>query len=349
MPTALEYGVESVFDLVTLSYRIDVTVRGKELQMLCPNPAHNDTNPSCSVNSLTGLWHCFSCGAGGDIADLGSMVLGKPVEELAADLRPTTPQAMHAAVVRRLARLDAPRSSKTRKKAVLPEYEPSDTTDYDFRELRARLFEQSTLDRYGVRYVVEDALKNKNGEPFTIRRSIALPIRSTQGALEAWCYRRTNESPGWQPRYLYSGDTEISNLWFGVDLHHRSDHVSIVEGALDSMWLDQNGFPALGLLGSNMGDRKIRWLQQFKSITLVPDLDSSGVGWVKRIGEMLGTRMPVYVARYGPWMMKKTPEPDGSYRLAADPEELIPFDLELMHSRRLTWTRWANAHLSQIA
>lgn len=31
---------------------------------LCP--FHTDSQPSCSVDWDTGLWHCFSCGAGGD-------------------------------------------------------------------------------------------------------------------------------------------------------------------------------------------------------------------------------------------------------------------------------------------
>lgn len=36
---------------------------GIERQFLCP--VHNDHNPSASVNSFTGLWFCYSCGARG--------------------------------------------------------------------------------------------------------------------------------------------------------------------------------------------------------------------------------------------------------------------------------------------
>jgi hypothetical protein len=37
----------------------------------CPNPAHTDEHPSCSVRGPhPELWHCQACGAGGSIYDL---------------------------------------------------------------------------------------------------------------------------------------------------------------------------------------------------------------------------------------------------------------------------------------
>ena len=45
----------------------------------CPNPAHPDRNPSCSVRGKRPeLWKCHACGAAGSIYDLASLVLGGP-------------------------------------------------------------------------------------------------------------------------------------------------------------------------------------------------------------------------------------------------------------------------------
>jgi hypothetical protein len=45
----------------------------------CPNPAHEDTTPSCHVGRSAGEgWWCHGCGAGGAIYDLASVLLGGP-------------------------------------------------------------------------------------------------------------------------------------------------------------------------------------------------------------------------------------------------------------------------------
>ena len=49
-------------------------VRGKligdELFFLCPNPEHDDHDPSCSVNLKTGIFYCFGCGFKGNLKKL---------------------------------------------------------------------------------------------------------------------------------------------------------------------------------------------------------------------------------------------------------------------------------------
>ncbi len=40
---------------------------GKDYQILCINPEHDDSNPSMRVDKVTGVFHCFSCGYKGNI------------------------------------------------------------------------------------------------------------------------------------------------------------------------------------------------------------------------------------------------------------------------------------------
>lgn len=43
-------------------YSISYQPSGRDYLIKCLNPDHNDSNPSCRVDKITGVTHCFSCG-----------------------------------------------------------------------------------------------------------------------------------------------------------------------------------------------------------------------------------------------------------------------------------------------
>ncbi|MCL2826237.1 MAG: DNA primase [Eggerthellaceae bacterium] len=45
--------------------RVPVRQQGRDFWCCCP--IHEDKNPSCKIDPATQLWHCFGCGAGGDV------------------------------------------------------------------------------------------------------------------------------------------------------------------------------------------------------------------------------------------------------------------------------------------
>ena len=47
--------------------QIKVKEAGRDYQILCINPEHDDGNPSMRVDKVTGVYHCFSCGYKGNI------------------------------------------------------------------------------------------------------------------------------------------------------------------------------------------------------------------------------------------------------------------------------------------
>ena len=53
----------SVVDVV--GARVKLTKKGREYQGLCP--FHHEKTPSFTVNETKGFYHCFGCGAHGDI------------------------------------------------------------------------------------------------------------------------------------------------------------------------------------------------------------------------------------------------------------------------------------------
>lgn len=329
MPKAAEYGVENIQDFLESVLGLQGEARGEgakaEYKIFCPDPNHQERHPSTDVNLSTGYWNCFSCGIGGDLVELAVKVSGDDRASVLEMMRPNSEDAIKVRITNRLRTLQETHFGKRKKKIKLPgPYEPGPHS-----YLRNRGFKQATIKRWGVRYVHDEQLKGKNGT-FTIQHSIAIPIRDRYGNLLAWCYRATPDSPTWQQqnaRYIYS-DVEVSELWYGVQHHYGADEVAIVEGALDTMWLDQANIPALGLLGSAMGDAKILELQRYKRIYLMADRDDAGIKWVSRVGATIGHRMPVQICRYP------------SYTSATDPQELPPVDLELMLAKSVPWASW---------
>lgn len=325
MPKAGELGVEDVRAVAEGLFNLDGKAEGDEYRFLCPNPQHPDSNPSCSVNLTSGYWNCFVCGVGGDLAALGALVLGKTRDEVVDLLKPANIEGMVHIIRNKLAAINQRSKRPTPPPPLGGPYNPGPLT-----ALRERGFEPDVLSKWDIQFCEEQELIGQKG-PFTLRSAIAIPIKDETGRLMAWCYRRTDSSPHWQPRYLY--DREVSHLWFGVDQHPGGD-VCIVEGALDTVWLDQHGIPGLGLLGAGMAggkrslQNKVSRLQRYKSIILIGDRDAGGEAWVRLIGNALGERMPVWVAMYSSWMYGK------------DPQELPGLDLELMIVRAKPWSRW---------
>lgn len=339
MPSAIDYGVDDVKAVVEDIFHLEVTERGPELDMLCPDPKHVDSRPSCAVNVGTGYWNCFSCGAGGDLVALGALVLGLPRPEVERMLKPRTPDAMMSALRRKLARAATnAKPPKGKRKVDLPDH-PDRLRKRQATPLLERWFTPATFERWDLRWVDKVTLLGNKGE-FTLESVIAMPVKNAKGKIEAWCYMATPDSLSWQPKYLYTPGVELSELWYGVDLHGSARDIAIVEGGLDTQWIDQCGYPALGLLGSRMGDIKVRWLGQYNSVTLLPDRDAAGLIWSRRVGDALCTRMPVYIGQYSPWMMKKRLEKDGTRLRASDPEDLFPVDVEVMMARRVPYLRW---------
>ena len=47
--------------------RIDFKVSGQDYVVKCLNPDHEDNNPSMRIDSITGIFNCFSCGFKGNL------------------------------------------------------------------------------------------------------------------------------------------------------------------------------------------------------------------------------------------------------------------------------------------
>ena len=51
----------------------------ESIMISCPKPNHADKNPSAWINTDKQVWHCGSCGEGGDVLDIAAYHFGYPV------------------------------------------------------------------------------------------------------------------------------------------------------------------------------------------------------------------------------------------------------------------------------
>lgn len=345
MASAEKLGVESVLEILQGLYGLEGELRRKEFYILCPS--HDDHEPSASINLQTGYWNCWSCKAGGDLADLGAVLLRQKRREVVKLLRPNEPTAIAAAVTRRVraARSEylRPISEKRKKDA------PSLTTiqslyDGPLDYLIERGFTKKTLRRWDVQFCAEAVLERPDDDPFTIQNCVAIPIETEDGDVWAWCYRATEHSPSWlqNARYIYTPGAELSETWFGLQHHSSGGIITITEGALDAMWLDQHGFPALAILGAVPKEaKKIRKLADYDEVRLFVDNDNSGHLTTWFMGETLtGLGIPVSVVLRKPWMVRKDGKP------SKDANDLCGTDLELCWHRAIPFLAWKRRALA---
>lgn len=299
LKTASELGIDDVSETVTDIYMLDIDhYLHREAYFLCPS--HEDHSPSASVNLSTGWWHCWSCGAGGDILSLGSKVLKQPRSAIATLTTPGDPDAMRARIIRLLksSHGEVHHGRDTLVQEDIPPIDGYAEGPMDY--MRARGFEDEILSTFNVRYVKETQVKNKDGKPFNIKHCIAIPVYDVDSNHVAWCFRSTGASPSWQPRYFNTTGSRTQDLVFARHKCDTSQPVVVTEGAIDSMWCWQAGHQAVAMYGSQniLSQAKISQLTDFRKVIIFGDRNPAGIKFAKDLAGLLSPSVGVYIVRY---------------------------------------------------
>lgn len=332
-----------VGEVLSEIFGIEGTVIHDELNTTCPHPRHDDAHPSCNINLVTGLWRCLSCGARGDLVSLGHHALRLPRSRVRRLLLPQNTGSQLARARSRLRRLQStPRASRTASEGDDRSWLPEDAREpHSYRSgpldyLYGRNLTPETVQAWGCRYVRRARVPGKAGL-IEINNSVAIPIHTPDGRLHSWCYRATNLSPSWQPRYLYSYGA-VHRPLLGCYLPARYTEVDtptrrlgvLTEGAIDAMTVYQAGFHALGLGGNTRSDLHgaLNIVFDFRKIVLFFDNDAGGSMATTNIGKLLWGRVPLYVARY-------PAHSDG-----ADPNKLSCAQIVEAVANAVAWSTW---------
>lgn len=298
--------IEEIKDRISASQvvrrRVQLKSRGNEHSGLCP--FHNEKSPSFTVNDNKGFFHCFGCGAHGNIFDflMRSEGLSFPeaVEKLALEAGMRLPKA-DPKFLEKLDK-DAKLISCAEAAAKFFKSQLFTTNGYRAREyLQGRGLSAQTIEEFGLGFApdVPGALKNALLEQkFTVqemetigliknnyemfRGRVIFPITNTKGRVIAFGGRILAQG---EPKYLNSPETPIFHkrrILYGKAIArkfiHESGQAIVCEGYMDVISLNQNGFKnGVAPLGTSLTEEH---LAELWAMTPEPTLcfDGDGAG-----------------------------------------------------------------------
>lgn len=285
----------------TVLRRYDIELRGgsDERSALCP--FHEETKPSFKVNLAKGGFHCFGCGAKGNVLDFVAKLEGCDLRRAAVLVAetcgislsertgaperpqgdregtkapkqpppaPKPPQAMPEA-----AKGPVARQKPNKRVKACPERNPPLSfrlkLDPKHPYLMGRL-SPSLIQHFELGYCDRGLMKGR----------IAIPIHDVDGDLVAYAGRWAGEEvPEEVEKYLLPPNFRKTLVLFNLSrLVRPVEHVVMVEGYFGAMRLHGLGVPVVALMGSSAADEQVALLQDagVRRISLLLDGDAPG-------------------------------------------------------------------------
>jgi DNA primase len=283
---------------------------GQNFTGLCP--FHQEKTPSFAVHPGKQIYHCFGCGAGGDVFKFVMEMdkvsfpeairavaekCGIPMPEWRGRGGPQAQQAtqqrrllveMHKAATAFFAhQLETPEGLAAKayledrglKPATIARFglgwAPS-TGEALVRHLRSK-FPPALLDLSGL------ASRDRNNQAFDrFRRRVMFPIATESGRVVAFGGRAVGDE---QPKYLNSPETRIytkSQVLYNLDRAReairREGFAVLVEGYMDAIALAEAGIDnVVASCGTSLAEAQVRLLARFtRNIVVNFDLDAAG-------------------------------------------------------------------------
>ena len=297
---------------VTLSGVIGRTTRltkaGHEFKACCP--FHNEKSPSFTVNDSKGFYHCFGCGAHGDVirwmTDQRGLAFMDAIKELAAEAGMEVPapdpraaqaaekqsglhEVMKAAQDWFVNQLAGAQGTKARGYLSSRGFDAHTVARFGFgfapearQALKGALsqFPDDMLEEAGLRIAVEGK------DPYDrFRGRLMLPIEDARGRVIAFGGRILESGLSDAPKYLNSPDTPLFDKGRTLYNLHRAGPESrqtgrliVVEGYMDVIALAAAGIgDAVAPLGTALTERQIEMLWRLvEAPILCFDGDSAG-------------------------------------------------------------------------
>ncbi len=323
--------VRAKSDIVeVISEYVALKQAGKTYKGLCP--FHSEKTPSFVVSPEKQLFHCFGCGAGGDVfsfvmkaENLGFAEAARLLADRAGiSIREESEEA-HEARERRRALYEANEAACEYYQHVLTESpEASEARAY----VRRRGLSEQTVRKFRLGYALPswDALLKaltKKGVPREalfdaglvaqgkepdsgydrFRARLVFPICDTSGRVMGFGGRVLDDSV---PKYLNSPETAVfkkgRNLYglhLAKDAIRRDSAAVIVEGYMDAITAHQHGFDhVVASLGTALTEEQARALRCYASqVVIAYDADAAGAAATVRGMEILAAaRLDVRVA-----------------------------------------------------
>jgi DNA primase len=305
--------------VVVIQDYVSLKKTGATYKGLCP--FHGEKTPSFHVNRDKGFFHCFGCGAGGDVFKFlelrESVSFPDAVRMLAQRFGMTLPE---------LEQTDEHRASAAERESLLRVHDAAanwfrqqlaSTSGTRIRsQIEARAVAGATSDALGLGFAPRDGLKEalvQQGfsqslliragllvarEDGTVvdrfRNRLMIPITRETGSVIAFGGRAVD--PDQQPKYLNSPETPIyskGRTLYGLNLSknaiRESGFAILVEGYFDFAQVYQAGFQSVvASCGTALTPAQAQQLRRFTGkVVLSFDPDTAGQGAAEKSCELL--------------------------------------------------------------
>jgi DNA primase len=305
--------------VVVIQDYVSLKKTGATYKGLCP--FHGEKTPSFHVNRDKGFFHCFGCGAGGDVFKFlelrESVSFPDAVRMLAQRFGMTLPE---------LEQSDEQRASSAERESLLKVHDAAaswfrqqlaSTSGARIRaQVDARAVAEATSDALGLGFAPRDGLKEAlaqqgfsqslliraglvvQREDGTVvdrfRNRLMIPIARETGSVIAFGGRAVD--PDQQPKYLNSPETPIyskGRTLYGLNLSknaiRESGFAILVEGYFDFAQVYQAGFQSVvASCGTALTPAQAQQLRRFTGkVVLSFDPDAAGQGAAEKSCELL--------------------------------------------------------------
>ncbi|WP_214795726.1 MULTISPECIES: DNA primase [unclassified Exiguobacterium] len=322
IPDEVIAEVKQATDIVELiGERVELKKQGHRLVGLCP--FHSENSPSFSVSPEKGMYHCFGCGAGGNVftfvMETEGLSFPETVERLATRANISVDgiqgdEELTREQVWRKQMRDAHRLVADLYHEVLMKTEAGevgltylrnrDLTEETIAQYRIgfapdqRRFTVELLERRGfdLEVMVEAGLisKSKSGEYFDrFEGRVVFPIADRDGTIVGFSGRAIDDR---QPKYVNTAETPLFNkseLLFGFSqaraTMRKKKRVFLVEGNVDVLQVAQAGIQeVVASLGTAFSPQHARALSRIvEEVIICYDGDHAGQEATQKVIRLL--------------------------------------------------------------
>lgn len=247
----------------------------------CPNPDHDDPNPSWHISKDTGQHHCFGCGFGGSLYSLSRELSGQPLSKLLGWNSATSNS--HRNNTKRSRNVPSSRQDNKPTEICIEgnEYSPF-LFEHVKRQMRRLGITKRYAETFQITYVKYAFI---NGTDFVDR----LLFKVYRGGKLVNVEGR--DATGDQPKkVIYPRGSTSDTLW-NYDNLKKDAPLVVCEGIKDTIkvWASytQN---VTSIFGASLTKKQKRMFYQFEDIILFPDNDQAGLRLVNQFNGVFELR-----------------------------------------------------------
>lgn len=293
-----------------ISNYLELTPSGQDGQFLGICPFHDDHNPSMSVSQNKGLFHCFACGAGGDVLTfiekiedtdfIGALTKLSELTGINFEMRELTAEEKKLRERNQLMSDLQAYMQHLLFSAIGTPYlkliKERGLTDDEIRQFGLGYCDPKRLQNFFDANDVQlkEQLTTKLVETrndrvyYPLANRIIFPLKNLSGNIVGFSGGKTNDEM--KPKYRHAVNLDNGSAFFYTNIDPQQP-ITIVEGFYDQISLELAGVKnVLGTLGTSAGasDNKVRQLlRKNTNFVICMDGDLPGLKAAFKMGKLL--------------------------------------------------------------